>query len=55
MSYLIIGEVVQVHIIKACLVNVFFDISKAGTIARCGYRGDYIEVERTFEMLRPAI
>jgi hypothetical protein len=26
----------------------------AGTIARCGYRGDYTEVTSVFEMLRPA-
>src|SRR5712671_6935720 len=30
-----------------------FDIVAAGTIARCGYRGDYAEVTRVFEMLRP--
>jgi 3-hydroxyacyl-CoA dehydrogenase len=30
-----------------------FDIVAAGTIARCGYQGDYIEVTRVFEMLRP--
>lgn len=53
-AYLIIGEVVQVHIDKAFLVEGLFDITKARTIARCGYRGDYIEAEKTFEMLRPA-
>ena len=29
-------------------------IAAAGTIARCGYRGDYAEVTRVFELLRPS-
>ncbi|HTN62498.1 MAG TPA: flavin reductase family protein [Devosia sp.] len=52
-AHLVIGEVVQVHINEACLIDGLFDIARARTIARCGYRGDYVEVERTFEMLRP--
>jgi hypothetical protein len=27
----------------------------AGTVARCGYRGDYTEVNHLFEMLRPMV
>jgi flavin reductase (DIM6/NTAB) family NADH-FMN oxidoreductase RutF len=50
---LIIGQVVGVHIDPACLKNGIFDITGAGTIARCGYRGDYAEVTTIFEMLRP--
>ena len=32
-----------------------FDSAAAGTIARCGYRGDYAEVTQVFEMLRPRL
>ena len=49
---LILGQVVGVHIDAAYLKDGLFDIVAAGTIARCGYRGDYIEVTRVFEMLR---
>ena len=52
-SHLVIGQVVQVHINEACLVDGLFDIKRARTIARCGYRGDYVEADETFEMLRP--
>lgn len=52
-AHLVIGEVVRVHIDEACLVDGLFDIRKARTIARCGYRGDYVDVEKTFELLRP--
>jgi flavin reductase (DIM6/NTAB) family NADH-FMN oxidoreductase RutF len=49
---LILGQVVGVHIDTAFLKNGLFDIAAAGTIARCGYRGDYAEVSRVFEMLQ---
>src|SRR5690606_36640096 len=52
---LVIGQVVRVHIDPDYLTNGLFDMAKARTIARCGYRGDYIEVSEAFEMLRPAI
>ena len=51
---LILGQVVGVHIDLAFLKDGLFDIVAAGTIARCGYRGDYAEVKRIFEMLRPS-
>jgi flavin reductase (DIM6/NTAB) family NADH-FMN oxidoreductase RutF len=51
---LILGQVVGVHIDPAYLKDGLFDIAAAGTIARCGYRGDYVEVTRVFEMLRPS-
>jgi flavin reductase (DIM6/NTAB) family NADH-FMN oxidoreductase RutF len=51
---LILGQVVGVHIDPAFLKDGQFDIVAAGTIARCGYRGDYAEVTRVFEMLRPS-
>jgi flavin reductase (DIM6/NTAB) family NADH-FMN oxidoreductase RutF len=50
---LILGQVVGIHIDPAFLKDGLFDIAAAGTIARCGYRGDYAEVTRVFEMLRP--
>jgi flavin reductase (DIM6/NTAB) family NADH-FMN oxidoreductase RutF len=53
-STLILGQVVGVHIDPAFLKDGLFDIVAAGTIARCGYRGDYTEVTRIFEMLRPS-
>ena len=52
---LVIGQVVRVHIDPQYLTEGLFDIAKAGTIARCGYRGDYVEVTETFEMLRPKV
>ena len=52
---LVIGQLVRVHIDTAFLTDGLFDIAKARTIARCGYRGDYVEVTETFEMLRPVI
>ena len=51
---LILGQVVGVHIDPDFLNEGLFDIAAAGTIARCGYRGDYVEVTRVFEMLRPS-
>jgi hypothetical protein len=50
---LILGQVVGVHIDPTFLKGGLFDIA-AGTIARCGYRGDYGEASSVFEMLRPA-
>jgi flavin reductase (DIM6/NTAB) family NADH-FMN oxidoreductase RutF len=53
-STLLVGQVVGVHLDMACLRHGQFDMVKAGTIARCGYRGDYAQVTELFEMLRPA-
>ena len=54
-STLLLGQVVGVHIDPAYLKGGLFDIAAAGTIARCGYRGDYAEVTSVFEMLRPLL
>jgi flavin reductase (DIM6/NTAB) family NADH-FMN oxidoreductase RutF len=43
-STLLLGQVVGVHIAP---------VAAAGTIARCGYRGDYAEATSLFEILRP--
>jgi flavin reductase (DIM6/NTAB) family NADH-FMN oxidoreductase RutF len=53
-GWLVIGEVVGVHIDRAFLKNGMFDTAAARPIARCGYRGDYTEVNTIFEMIRPA-
>lgn len=52
---LVIGQAVRVHIATDFLVDGIFDIARAQTIARCGYRGDYIEAGDPFEMRRPVI
>jgi flavin reductase (DIM6/NTAB) family NADH-FMN oxidoreductase RutF len=52
---LVIGQVVRVHIDPDYLNDGLFDITRAGTIARCGYRGDYVEASEVFEMIRPAV
>ena len=52
-SFLTLGQVVGVHIDREFLIDGRFDMVKARTIARCGYRGDYAEVDHLFEMIRP--
>jgi flavin reductase (DIM6/NTAB) family NADH-FMN oxidoreductase RutF len=52
-STLVLGQVVGVHIAAAFLKGGLFDLVAAGTIARCGYRGDYTQVTALFKMLRP--
>ena len=54
-STLLLGQVVGVHIDPAFLKDGRFDLVAAGTIARCGYRGDYAQVTALFEMLRPTL
>jgi flavin reductase (DIM6/NTAB) family NADH-FMN oxidoreductase RutF len=52
-NFLVIGQVVGVHIAEACLEDGLFDIVKAGTIARCGYLADYAQVTELFQVHRP--
>ncbi len=52
-TWLVLGEVVGVHIDDTYLVDGIFDTVAARPIARMGYRGDYTEVVSKFEMLRP--
>lgn len=54
-NHMVLGQVVRVHINKAYLIDGMFDITRAQTIARCGYRGDYVETTQTFDMRRPVI
>lgn len=54
-QYLVLGQVVGVHINPAYLVNGRFDTAAAQPLLRAGYRGDYAEISRVFEMLRPGM
>lgn len=51
--WLTIGQVVGVHVARECLVDGIFDMTRAGTIARCGYVADYVEVQELFQLNRP--
>jgi len=50
--WLVLGQVVGIHIDEACLVDGKVDVTKLKPIARLGYR-DYAVVESVFEMTRP--
>lgn len=52
--FVIIGQVVGVHIDEAFLVDGLFDTAAAGALARCGYM-DYAAVFETFAMQRPRV
>ncbi len=51
-GWLVVGEVVGVHIDDAFLRDGRFDTAAARPVARCGYR-DYAAVTEVFEALRP--
>ncbi len=51
--WLALGQVVGVHIDRGYLKDGLFDTVAARPIARCGYRGDYAEVDHLFQMVRP--
>lgn len=50
--FVVIGEVVGVHIDEAFLTDGLFDTVKAGNVARLGYM-DYSSVDTVFPMRRP--
>ena len=52
---MVIGQIVRVHINQAYLQDGLFSIAEAGTVARAGYRGDYVPVDRVTELLRPSV
>ena len=54
-NFLVMGEVVEVHIDKTFLRDGVFDTAAAQSVARCGYRGDYAKVESLFQMLRQVV
>jgi flavin reductase (DIM6/NTAB) family NADH-FMN oxidoreductase RutF len=49
---MVIGEVVNVHIDDAVIVDRMIDLSRLRAIGRLGYRGDYTVVDNIFEMRR---
>lgn len=51
----VIGEVVNVHIDDAVIVDGMIDMARIRPIARLGYRGDYTVVDDIFEMKRVSV
>lgn len=51
-AFIVVGEVVGVHIDESVLKDGIFDIVEASPTARLGYR-EYTSVAHTFEMTRP--
>jgi len=52
-NFMVLGQVVAAHIDPAYLKDGLFDTAAAQPIGRCGYRGDYAEVDHLFQMVRP--
>ncbi|MBM9401134.1 flavin reductase family protein [Gluconacetobacter azotocaptans] len=54
-SWLVLGEVIAVHIRRDLLRDGIYDTAGAAPVLRAGRRGDYLAVERDamFELLRP--
>jgi flavin reductase (DIM6/NTAB) family NADH-FMN oxidoreductase RutF len=52
-SYIVIGQVVGVHIDPRYLIDGRFDLAAAAPIMRAGYRDDYAELGAMFAMTRP--
>lgn len=54
-TWLVLGEVVAVHIDRACLRDGVYDTTAALPVARGGGRGDYFEIspQTRFDMSRP--
>jgi flavin reductase (DIM6/NTAB) family NADH-FMN oxidoreductase RutF len=52
-NWLVLGQVVGVHIRKEYLKDGIFDTVKAQPVMRAGYRGDYLGIGEHFEMIRP--
>lgn len=52
-SFVVIGQVVGIHIDEAALVNGRLDMAITAPLARLGYL-DYADAAQTFEMRRPA-
>jgi flavin reductase (DIM6/NTAB) family NADH-FMN oxidoreductase RutF len=49
---MVIGEVVNVHIDDAVIVDGLIEMARIRAIGRLGYRGDYTVVDNIFEMPR---
>jgi flavin reductase (DIM6/NTAB) family NADH-FMN oxidoreductase RutF len=54
-TWLVLGEVVAVHIDKALIKDGVYQTAAPGPILRCGRSGDYVEItqDSMFEMRRP--
>jgi flavin reductase (DIM6/NTAB) family NADH-FMN oxidoreductase RutF len=54
-TWLVLGEVVMVHIDKALVEDGVYETARARPILRCGRLGDYVEIDGAtlFEMRRP--
>lgn len=51
-NYLVLGEVVGVHLRDDCIVDGRFDVTTYQPLSRMGYR-DYTRVSEVFELMRP--
>jgi flavin reductase (DIM6/NTAB) family NADH-FMN oxidoreductase RutF len=49
----VMGQIVGVHIDPQFIRDGLFDTAAARPIARCGYKGDYAEVNELFRVFRP--
>ena len=54
-QYLVLGQVVGVHIANAYLKDGLFDLAAAQPIMRAGYQADYVEISNVFQMPRPKL
>lgn len=54
-QYVVIGQVVGVHIAQAYLKDGLFDLVAAQPIMRAGYIADYVEIGNPFKMTRPKV
>ena len=52
-NYLVIGEVVGVHLDPSFIKDGIVQISEMQPIARCGYLADYTVLDDLFQMTRP--
>ena len=52
-QFLVIGQVVGVHLDESAIIDGAVDTRRLRPVARCGGPGDYAVVESTFVMLRP--
>ncbi|CAB3768258.1 flavin reductase family protein [Paraburkholderia solisilvae] len=52
-NWLVLGQVVGVHIHKAYLKDGRFDILAAQPVMRAGYRADYVQIGEMFQLFRP--
>ena len=51
-NFLVLGEVVGIHMRDDCMVEGMFDVTKFFPLARLGYK-DYAKIDAPFSLLRP--